>query len=180
MGQGGSTPAELQSSPEYVLAVLCDAGMPPRRCGCGPSSPLVWTTVGPMASASCCAHTTICMRPVNARLVSKVLREWGWVQERGSPPCLHGALGCQIQACLIYSLPSWDSHPTGWRGWGCTDSEDAPTYGFQLLSTLLLCLSNLMFLPPVVLAIRSRYVLEAAVYTFTMFFSTVRGGPCLV
>ncbi|XP_055972987.1 transmembrane protein 8B [Sorex fumeus] len=60
----------------------------------------------------------------------------------------------------------------GWRGWGCTDSEDALTYGFQLLSTLLLCLSNLMFLPPVVLAIRSRYVLEAAVYAFTMFFST--------
>ncbi|XP_021514122.1 transmembrane protein 8B isoform X3 [Meriones unguiculatus] len=60
----------------------------------------------------------------------------------------------------------------GWRGWGCTDSADALTYGFQLLSTLLLCLSNLMFLPPVVLAIRSRYVLEAAVYAFTMFFST--------
>lgn len=33
-----------------------------------------------------------------------------------------------------------------------------------------------MFLPPVVLAIRSRYVLEAAVYTFTMFFSTVCSG----
>lgn len=64
----------------------------------------------------------------------------------------------------------------GWRGWGCTDSADALTYGFQLLSTLLLCLSNLMFLPPVVLAIRSRYVLEAAVYTFTMFFSTVCGA----
>ncbi|XP_075416243.1 transmembrane protein 8B isoform X3 [Tenrec ecaudatus] len=60
----------------------------------------------------------------------------------------------------------------GWRGWGCTDSADALTYGFQLLSTLLLCLSNLMFLPPVVLAVRSRYVLEAAVYVFTMFFST--------
>ena len=67
----------------------------------------------------------------------------------------------------------------GWRGWGCTDSADALTYGFQLLSTLLLCLSNLMFLPPVVLAIRSRYVLEAAVYTFTMFFSTVCSGICV-
>lgn len=33
-----------------------------------------------------------------------------------------------------------------------------------------------MFLPPVFLAIRSRYVLEAAVYTFTMFFSTVCDG----
>ncbi|XP_017655926.2 transmembrane protein 8B isoform X2 [Nannospalax galili] len=54
----------------------------------------------------------------------------------------------------------------------CECKADALTYGFQLLSTLLLCLSNLMFLPPVVLAIRSRYVLEAAVYTFTMFFST--------
>lgn len=36
-----------------------------------------------------------------------------------------------------------------------------------------------MFLPPVVLAIRSRYVLEAAVYTFTMFFSTVCSGTCV-
>ncbi|XP_070106800.1 transmembrane protein 8B isoform X6 [Equus przewalskii] len=58
------------------------------------------------------------------------------------------------------------------RGLRVQGRADALTYGFQLLSTLLLCLSNLMFLPPVVLAIRSRYVLEAAVYTFTMFFST--------
>lgn len=74
-----------------------------------------------------------------------------------------------MPSVLLHPLPS---PPAGWRGWGCTDSADALTYGFQLLSTLLLCLSNLMFLPPVVLAIRSRYVLEAAVYTFTMFFST--------
>ncbi|XP_061463324.1 transmembrane protein 8B [Rhineura floridana] len=60
----------------------------------------------------------------------------------------------------------------GWSGWGCTDNTAAFSYGFQLLSTLLLCLSNLMFVPPVVIAVRSNYILEAAVYIFTMFFST--------
>uniref|UniRef100_A0A8C5LZE6 Transmembrane protein 8B n=1 Tax=Leptobrachium leishanense TaxID=445787 RepID=A0A8C5LZE6_9ANUR len=60
----------------------------------------------------------------------------------------------------------------GWSGWGCTDNTQAFTYGFQLLSTLLLCLSNLMFLPPVLIALRSHYLLEASVYIFTMFFST--------
>ncbi|XP_053152646.1 transmembrane protein 8B isoform X2 [Hemicordylus capensis] len=60
----------------------------------------------------------------------------------------------------------------GWSGWGCTDNGAAFSYGFQLLSTLLLCLSNLMFVPPVLIALRSHYLLEAAVYIFTMFFST--------
>ncbi|XP_038661844.1 transmembrane protein 8B [Scyliorhinus canicula] len=60
----------------------------------------------------------------------------------------------------------------GWNGWGCTDNLEAYSYGFQLLSTLLLCLSNLMFVPPVAIAIRSEYLLEASVYIFTMFFST--------
>ncbi|XP_051972132.1 transmembrane protein 8B-like isoform X3 [Xyrauchen texanus] len=60
----------------------------------------------------------------------------------------------------------------GWNGWGCTDNTEAYSYGFQLLSTLLLCLSNLMFLPPVTIAIRSHYLIEASVYIFTMFFST--------
>ncbi|MGH0162122.1 UNVERIFIED_CONTAM: hypothetical protein FKN15_042434 [Acipenser sinensis] len=60
----------------------------------------------------------------------------------------------------------------GWDGWGCTDNSVAYSYGFQLLSTLLLCLSNLMFVPPVAIAIRSHCLLEASVYIFTMFFST--------
>uniref|UniRef100_A0A8B9ISP5 EGF-like domain-containing protein n=1 Tax=Amazona collaria TaxID=241587 RepID=A0A8B9ISP5_9PSIT len=60
----------------------------------------------------------------------------------------------------------------GWNGWGCTDNSEAFSYGFQLLSTLLLCLSNVMFVPPVAIAVRSHYLLEAAVYIFTMFFST--------
>ncbi|KAK9408706.1 transmembrane protein 8B [Crotalus adamanteus] len=60
----------------------------------------------------------------------------------------------------------------GWSGWGCTDNAAAFSYGFQLLSTLLLCLSNLMFVPPVAIAVRTGYLLEAAIYIFTMFFST--------
>ncbi|XP_074424497.1 transmembrane protein 8B-like isoform X3 [Larus michahellis] len=60
----------------------------------------------------------------------------------------------------------------GWNGWGCTDNAEAFSYGFQLLSTLLLCLSNVMFVPPVAIAIRSHCLLEAAIYIFTMFFST--------
>ncbi|TNM89488.1 transmembrane protein 8B [Takifugu rubripes] len=60
----------------------------------------------------------------------------------------------------------------GWEGWGCTDNSAAYSYSFQLLSTLLLCLSNLMFVPPVAIAVRSHYLLEASVYIFTMFFST--------
>ncbi|XP_062903810.1 transmembrane protein 8B isoform X1 [Mobula hypostoma] len=60
----------------------------------------------------------------------------------------------------------------GWNGWGCTDNMEAFSYSFQLLSTLLLCLSNLMFVPPVAIAIRGKYLLEASVYIFTMFFST--------
>ncbi|XP_009328707.1 PREDICTED: transmembrane protein 8A-like [Pygoscelis adeliae] len=68
----------------------------------------------------------------------------------------------------------------GWNGWGCTDNAEAFSYGFQLLSTLLLCLSNVMFVPPVAIAVRSHYLLEAAVYIFTMFFSTVTcGGMCI-
>jgi len=66
----------------------------------------------------------------------------------------------------------------GWDGWGCTDNTEAYSYGFQLLSTLLLCLSNLMFVPPVTIAIRSHYLLEASVYIFTMFFSTVSLKIC--
>uniref|UniRef100_A0A8C0IUA9 Transmembrane protein 8B n=1 Tax=Chelonoidis abingdonii TaxID=106734 RepID=A0A8C0IUA9_CHEAB len=56
----------------------------------------------------------------------------------------------------------------GWNGWGCTDSAEAFSYGFQLLATLLLCLSNLMFVPPVAIALRSHYLLEASVYVFTI------------
>lgn len=60
----------------------------------------------------------------------------------------------------------------GWSGWGCTDDSAAQSYGRQLVATLLLTLSNLSFLPAIVVAIKGCYITEASVYLFTMFFST--------
>ncbi|XP_038676340.1 post-GPI attachment to proteins factor 6 isoform X2 [Scyliorhinus canicula] len=60
----------------------------------------------------------------------------------------------------------------GWNGWSCTDDTNAQSYGHQLLAALLLTLSNLMFIPPIVIAVHRYYLVEASVYCFTMFFST--------
>nr|DBA23857.1 TPA: hypothetical protein GDO54_014731 [Pyxicephalus adspersus] len=89
-------------------------------------------------------------------------------------PCINecGTYGqCKLLRTNNYLYAACECR-AGWSGWGCTDNKQAFTYGFQLLSTLLLCLSNLMFLPPVLIAVRSHYLLEASVYIFTMFFST--------
>ncbi|XP_071347902.1 post-GPI attachment to proteins factor 6 [Trachinotus anak] len=60
----------------------------------------------------------------------------------------------------------------GWNGWGCTDDSTAQSYRHQLTATLLLTISNLFFLPAIVVAIKRCYITEASVYLFTMFFST--------
>nr|XP_046265259.1 post-GPI attachment to proteins factor 6 isoform X2 [Scatophagus argus] len=60
----------------------------------------------------------------------------------------------------------------GWSGWGCTDDSTAQSYRRQLTATLLLTLSNLFFLPAIVVAIKRCYITEASIYLFTMFFST--------
>ncbi|XP_026994404.1 transmembrane protein 8B [Tachysurus fulvidraco] len=89
-------------------------------------------------------------------------------------PCINdcGTYGqCKLLRTNNYLYAACECK-AGWEGWGCTDNTEAYSYGFQLLSTLLLCLSNLMFVPPVAIAIRSHYLLEASVYIFTMFFST--------
>lgn len=65
--------------------------------------------------------------------------------------------------------------PAGWSGWGCTDDTTAQSFGRQLAAALLLTLSNLSFLPAIVVAIVRCYITEASVYAFTMFFSTVTG-----
>ncbi|CAJ1071702.1 transmembrane protein 8B-like [Xyrichtys novacula] len=60
----------------------------------------------------------------------------------------------------------------GWSGWGCTDDSSAQSYLRQVGATLLLTLSNLSFLPAIVVAVKRYYITEASVYLFTMFFST--------
>ncbi|KAM3604784.1 uncharacterized protein V6R79_016130 [Siganus canaliculatus] len=60
----------------------------------------------------------------------------------------------------------------GWSGWGCTDDSAAQSFTRQLTATLLLTLSNLAFLPAIVVAVQRCYITEASVYLFTMFFST--------
>lgn len=60
----------------------------------------------------------------------------------------------------------------GWSGWGCTDDSSAQSYGRQVTAVLLLTLSNLLFLPPILVAVQRRFFTEASVYLFTMVFST--------
>ncbi|XP_077305611.1 post-GPI attachment to proteins factor 6 [Lithobates pipiens] len=60
----------------------------------------------------------------------------------------------------------------GWGGWSCTDDRNALSVAQQLTATMLLTLSNLIFIPTIVVAIYHLYFVEAAVYLYTMFFST--------
>ncbi|XP_063286768.1 post-GPI attachment to proteins factor 6 [Pelobates fuscus] len=60
----------------------------------------------------------------------------------------------------------------GWTGWSCTDDTNALSVGHQIMATLLLTLSNLMFVPTIAVALSHLFFVEAAVYVYTMFFST--------
>ncbi|XP_013373197.1 PREDICTED: transmembrane protein 8A [Chinchilla lanigera] len=60
----------------------------------------------------------------------------------------------------------------GWRGWSCTDNSTAQTVAQQRVATLLLTLSNLMFLAPIAVSVHRAFLMEASVYLYTMFFST--------
>nr|XP_051698107.1 post-GPI attachment to proteins factor 6 isoform X3 [Oryctolagus cuniculus] len=60
----------------------------------------------------------------------------------------------------------------GWRGWSCSDNSTAQTVAQQRVAALLLTLSNLMFLAPITVSVHRAFLVEASVYSYTMFFST--------
>ncbi|GFR72851.1 transmembrane protein 8A, partial [Elysia marginata] len=59
-----------------------------------------------------------------------------------------------------------------YRGYGCSDARHAQSVAVQLAGAYLLTLSNLFFIPAIVLGLRRGFLFEAFVYFFTMFFST--------
>ena len=60
----------------------------------------------------------------------------------------------------------------GYIGWGCTDDSRVTSLMELLVAALLLTLSNMFFIPAVIMALRQKYYTEAFVYACTMFFST--------
>lgn len=60
------------------------------------------------------------------------------------------------------------SFVTGYRGWGCTDNREARHYSHMLTELLLLTISNVFFVPAVLLAFYRRHFLEGLVYLTTM------------
>uniref|UniRef100_A0A9L0IJ91 Post-GPI attachment to proteins 6 n=1 Tax=Equus asinus TaxID=9793 RepID=A0A9L0IJ91_EQUAS len=90
-------------------------------------------------------------------------------------PCLHDC-GPYGQCLLLRRhgyLYAGCSCKAGWRGWSCTDNSTAQTVAQQKAAALLLTLSNLLFLAPIAVSVYRSLLVEAAVYAYTMFFSTV-------
>ncbi|XP_055926522.1 transmembrane protein 8B-like isoform X1 [Argiope bruennichi] len=88
-----------------------------------------------------------------------------------STPCVSGHCGkygtCYqyVSGGLIFSTCNCIA---GWKGWGCTDNSTARTDSELMLDVLLLTLSNLLFIPAIVLSAYRKYYTEAFVYFATM------------
>lgn len=92
-----------------------------------------------------------------------------------SNPCVAGRCG-QYGKCyhymsggVVYSTCLCNK---GYRGWDCTEDSEVPDSWTILLASLLLTLSNLLFIPSIYFAVRRQYYTEAVIYFFAMFFSS--------
>ncbi|XP_063082263.1 post-GPI attachment to proteins factor 6 isoform X3 [Cavia porcellus] len=81
-------------------------------------------------------------------------------------------LACVNAASPFLNFSASLNCTTGWRGWSCTDNSTAQTVAQQRVATLLLTLSNLMFLAPIAVCVHRAFLVEASVYLYTMFIST--------
>jgi len=61
----------------------------------------------------------------------------------------------------------------GYRGYTCDDGTEAASEAMQKLYTALLTLSNLGFIPAIVVACWRWYFVEAVAYLANMLFSSV-------
>ncbi|KAL3868998.1 hypothetical protein ACJMK2_041736 [Sinanodonta woodiana] len=93
-----------------------------------------------------------------------------------SEPCMdgkctdHGKCSVYLHGQVAYSSCQCEA---GWRGYACTDGSHAVSIDVQLQELLFLTLSNIFFLPPIILAIYRQHFLEAFVYAYTMVFSAI-------
>ena len=85
-----------------------------------------------------------------------------------------------VNECLLinviskkFNLKIKKKNLLGYEGYGCTDARNAQSKATLLASVLMLTLSNLIFILPIFLAIRKRLFVEALIYFYNMFFSTV-------
>ena len=81
----------------------------------------------------------------------------------------HGSCGVYRSDAILFSACRCK---VDWMGLACNDGRNALSYYTQLLHTLLLTLSNLMFIPCIVLAIYRHFYTEALVYFFVLFMSS--------
>lgn len=91
-----------------------------------------------------------------------------------SSPCVAGRCG-RFGRCYHYMSGGFVFSTCvclkGYRGWDCTEDTQVPSNMSIILASLLLTLSNLLFMPSIYLATKRRYYTEAVIYFFAMFFS---------
>lgn len=91
-----------------------------------------------------------------------------------SSPCVSGRCG-RFGRCYHYMSGGFVFSTCvcmkGYRGWDCTEDSEVPSSISILMASLLLTLSNLLFIPSVYMAFRRYYYTESIIYFFAMFFS---------